>query len=154
MPPVTGRRPALALGALLLALVAPVLGPAAPASAAASPAEQVLGRRMDHARALRGIPPLDLQAALTRVARAQAERMADRNRLFHNPDLATDVTGYRFVGENVGFGPDAVTLFRAFMASAPHRANILDRDYDQVGVGAVLRGDRLWVAVVFRDPSG
>jgi uncharacterized protein YkwD len=38
------------------------------------------------------------------------------------------------------------------MASAPHRANILDRDYTQVGVGAIVRDGRVWVAEVFRRP--
>jgi hypothetical protein len=38
------------------------------------------------------------------------------------------------------------------MRSPGHRANILDRDYSEVGVGAVVRNGRLWVAEVFRQP--
>jgi hypothetical protein len=56
------------------------------------------------------------------------------------------------VGENVGYGPDALAVHVAFMRSPGHRANILDRDYSEVGVGAVVRGGRVWVAEVFRQP--
>jgi peptidoglycan hydrolase-like protein with peptidoglycan-binding domain len=56
------------------------------------------------------------------------------------------------VGENVGYGPDALTVHAAFMNSAPHRANILDRDYTEVGIGAVTVNGRVWVAEVFRRP--
>jgi len=62
------------------------------------------------------------------------------------------VTNWQYVGENVGYGPDALTVHVAFMNSPAHRANILDRDYTEVGVGAVVVGDRVWVAEVFRRP--
>ena len=38
------------------------------------------------------------------------------------------------------------------MHSPPHKANILDRDYTQVGIGAVVKNGRVWVAQVFRRP--
>jgi hypothetical protein len=38
------------------------------------------------------------------------------------------------------------------MQSAPHRANILDRDYTEIGIGAVVVNGRVWVAEVFRRP--
>ena len=78
--------------------------------------------------------------------------MAGRNTLYHNPNLTTDVKNWRWVGENVGYGPDALTVHVAFMQSAPHRANILDRDYTEVGIGAVVVNGRVWVAEVFRRP--
>ena len=40
------------------------------------------------------------------------------------------------------------------MASAPHRANILDRRMEQVGVGFVLVNGQLWVTEVFRSRAG
>ena len=57
------------------------------------------------------------------------------------------------MGENVGYGPDAVRVHVAFMNSPAHKANILDRDYTEVGIGAVLRNGRVWVAEVFRRPA-
>jgi uncharacterized protein YkwD len=66
--------------------------------------------------------------------------------------LTSAVPNWRYVGENVGYGPDAVTVHRAFMGSAPHRANILDQDFTRVGVGAVVRNGRVSVSEVFKTP--
>ena len=78
--------------------------------------------------------------------------MAAQKRLYHNPSLATQVTGWKYVGENVGYGPDVSTLFQAFMNSTPHRDNILDHDFTQIGVGAVTVSGTTWVSMVFREP--
>ena len=120
--------------------------------ASATTVEDTFTAKLNYARATRGIPRLHTRAILTQVAREQAHRMADRNTLYHNPRLTSDVPHWRWVGENVGYGPDAITIHVAFMQSPAHRANILDRDYTQVGVGAVVRDGRVWVAEVFRRP--
>ncbi|HEX4700107.1 MAG TPA: CAP domain-containing protein [Actinomycetes bacterium] len=149
-----GRGRALAALVAVLAVVttAFVAGAATAGPAGATSVEDVFTSQINQARAERGIPRLAVSAALVRVARGQAARMADQNLLYHNPNLTTEVTNWRWVGENVGYGPDALTVVVAFMESAPHKANILDRDYTQVGVGAVTVGDRVWVAEVFRRP--
>jgi hypothetical protein len=64
------------------------------------------------------------------------------------------VSNWRWVGENVGYGPDWRTVETAFMNSPGHRANILDRDYSQIGIGVVISGNRIWITQVFRSPSG
>jgi len=125
---------------------------AAPASAAATSAEQVFTTKINQARAARGIPRLATRDHLVAVARDWARTMATRSRLYHNPRLTSEVSNWRWVGENVGYGPDALTLHAAFMNSPGHRANILDRDYTEVGVGAVSVDGRVWVAQVFRRP--
>jgi peptidoglycan hydrolase-like protein with peptidoglycan-binding domain len=79
--------------------------------------------------------------------------MASKNSLYHNPNLTSDVKNWRWVGENVGYGGDSRSLHQAFMNSAPHRANILDRDFTEVGIGVVVRAGRVWVAEVFRKPA-
>jgi uncharacterized protein YkwD len=149
-----GRRRALAALVAVLAVVttAFVAGAATAGPAGATSVEDVFTSHINQARADRGIPRLAVSADLVRVARGQAARMASQNLLYHNPNLTTEVTNWRWVGENVGYGPDALTVVVAFMESAPHKANILDRDYTQVGVGAVTVGDRVWVAEVFRRP--
>jgi uncharacterized protein YkwD len=124
----------------------------APAAGAATTVEAIFTDQLNAARAERGLPLLETRRALVSVARQQAARMADRATLFHNPNLTSDVANWRWVGENVGYGPDALTVHVAFMSSPGHRANILDRDYTQVGVGAVVRDGRVWVAEVFRRP--
>ena len=64
--------------------------------------------------------------------------MASSNTLKHNPNLTSQVKGWHYVGENVGVGGDVSSLHAAFMASAPHKANILDKDYTQIGVGVAM----------------
>ncbi|HEY4314531.1 MAG TPA: CAP domain-containing protein [Actinomycetes bacterium] len=151
--PAGGRRALAALVAVLAVVTtAFVAGAATAGPAGATSVEDVFTSNINHARASRGIPRLAVSADLVRVARGQASRMASQDLLYHNPNLTSEVTNWRWVGENVGYGPDAETVVVAFMQSAPHKANILDRDYTQVGVGAVTVGDRVWVAEVFRRP--
>jgi uncharacterized protein YkwD len=144
------RSLAAVLTALSLVLAAFVTGAATAGPAGATSVEDTFTAKLNYARHSRGIPRLTVRSSLVTVARAQAHRMADRNTLYHNPNLTTDVTNWRWVGENVGYGPDALTVHVAFMQSAPHRANILDRDYTEVGIGAVVVNGRVWVAEVFR----
>jgi uncharacterized protein YkwD len=120
--------------------------------AGANTAENHLFARLNHARTTHSRPALTRRADLGEVARAQARRMAASRTLYHNPNLTTEVRNWRWVGENVGYAPDIATVHAAFMASPHHRANILDRDYTQVGVGVVTRDGRVWVAEVFRRP--
>lgn len=146
------QRALAALTALALALVAFVAATAAAGPASATTPESLFTGKINAERAARGVPRLAVRSDLVAVARAQAARMAAQNRLFHNPNLTRDVRNWRWVGENVGYGPDALTVHAAFMASPGHRANILDRDYTEVGVGAVTSNGRVWVAEVFRRP--
>lgn len=148
----TRRIAAALLTTLALVLTALVTGAATAAPAGATTVEDVFTHKLNHERAARGIPRLTVRSSLVWVARAQAARMASQNRLYHNPNLTTDVKNWRWVGENVGYGPDALTVHVAFMQSPGHKANILDTDYTEVGIGAVTVGDRVWVAEVFRRP--
>ena len=149
----TAHRITLALTTLALALAAVLTGTLTAAPAGATTAEDSLTARLNGARSDQGLPSLATRSDLVAVARAQATRMADSGTLYHNPNLTTDVTNWRWVGENVGYGPDVQTVHVAFMNSEDHRANILDTDYTEVGVGVVERGDRVWVAEVFRRPQ-
>lgn len=146
------RHVALLLTACLLAVTGVVLTVATPAGAAANDMEQAFTSRINAARSSAGLSALESRPALVSVAREWARQMASRQRLYHNPRLTQDVPNWRWVGENVGYGPDAQSIHVAFMNSPGHRANILDRDYTEVGVGAVRVDGRVWVAEVFRKP--
>jgi len=117
-----------------------------------SEAERSLAQQVDQARSVRGIRSLDSREGLSEVARDWAAQMARSGVLRHNPRLTAQVDNWRWIGENVGFGPDVRTVQEAFMRSPGHRANVLDRDYTQVGVGVVRRDGRVWVVQVFRRP--
>ncbi len=117
-------------------------------------AEQEFADLIDAARADAGLGSLLIYEDLVDDARAQAAAMAAAGELFHNPDLGSVTTGWWALGENVGYGFEVGALHDAFMASDGHRANVLG-DYDYLGVGVVMEGSAIWVAIVFMaGPEG
>lgn len=146
------HRALAAVTASLLVLAALVTGAATARPAGASTAEGAFTASLNGERTSRGIPALTVRAALVTVARAQAVRMANASLLYHNPNLATDVKHWRWVGENVGYGPSEAVVHAAFMHSPAHKANILDRDYTEIGIGTAIVDGRVWVAQVFDRP--
>lgn len=69
--------------------------------------------------------------------------------IYHNKNLATELPPFKAAGENVGMGPDCDSIHTTFMASAGHKANILDADYTQMGVGVYRNGDTIYVVEDF-----
>jgi len=147
-----GRR---ALSALLTAVLALAWVVVAAGQASAGPDEGSFAAAVNAARSGHAVAAMSLQSDLSAVARAQAQRCAEANELFHNPNLGAEVSGWQVVGENVGVGGDWRSIEDAFMASPEHRANILDPIFTQFGVGTAVSSDgSLWVSQVFRAPSG
>ena len=146
-------RLAKALCALLLVLSGvPLLGGTASASAAA---EQEFVTRLNDLRASRGLARLSVDARLTDVARAWSGRMAASGVMSHNPSLAAQApSGWQKLGENVGYGPTVVGLHDALVASPLHFANMVDRQFNAVGIGVVTSGNLIWVTQVFMQTSG
>jgi hypothetical protein len=137
---------------LLLVLIALVLG-LLPAGALASPSlEADAIARVNAERRARGIAELRAVSDLTAVAQRHSRTMADQGRLHHNPRLASDVSNWQRVAENVGVGRDVRVVHDAFMASDGHRANILDPRVTEIGIGIVTRDGRRWQTQVFRLP--
>lgn len=148
----TRRTTGWLLSAALLTSTFIGLNPA-PASATGPNTSSILSA-VNSARAGAGRRPLSLRSDLSAVAYRWSQHMAASGTLAHNPGLSSQVTHWRWVGENVGYGPDWHAVEVAFMSSPGHRANILDSDYSQIGIGVVVRGDRIWVTQVFKLPSG
>jgi peptidoglycan hydrolase-like protein with peptidoglycan-binding domain len=103
-------------------------------------------------RTAHGLPPLRYAGDLAAVAQQWSAHMASTGSLAHNPGLTSQVHNWRAVGENVGEGPTVEDLDAAFMNSAEHRANILDTDYQEFGVGWVKSDGLIWITIDFRDP--
>ena len=72
--------------------------------------------------------------------------------LCHRPDLThgLDVIEPNWQGgaENIGVGGDVQSLHNALVSSPGHFANMIG-NYNRVGVGVVVRGDRMWVTFDF-----
>ena len=109
--------------------------------------EQSLATMTNTARHWRELPRLVGRARLRAAAERQSVRMAKRGRLFHGSLAWT--SGLRCWGQNVGKGPSVRAVFRAFMRSADHRANMLDRSYRRAGYGVFKTGGAVWVTVNF-----
>lgn len=126
----------------------------APASAlAGGDAATELTSLVNAERAAAGLPALQVAGDLVDVATRHSSRMASAGNLHHNANLASEVSNWQRLTENVGRGPDARTIHDALMASPSHAANIRDPNVSQVGVGVVVSGDTLWVTQVFRQPE-
>src|SRR3954471_4909095 len=132
-----------------VATVAPV---AAFADGSASMESQFVAK-MNAARQSAGLRPYAVASDLTSVARQHSAQMASKQELYHNPNLTTQVQNWQAVGENVGEGPTVSDIHNAFMQSPEHKANILDHDFTQVGVGVVVdKNGIIWVTEDFRQP--
>lgn len=133
-----------------------LLTPLAPAQKFVPSAEQTLLQLANRRRAEHGLPPLTMDAALTRAARAHAGIIIRypapaEHQYPGEPDLLTRAsnTGARFstVAENVaGNGNSAAEIEQAWMHSPTHRANILDQRVNVVGI-AVIESHGLLYAV-------
>lgn len=120
-------------------------------------AEQEIFQLLNQARTQQGLPALESNAQLQQAARAHSQLMASRQKLSHQlrdePVMRERLamTGFYFDtdGENVGFNQTAEGAHQGFMHSPPHRANILNPDYNTVGIGVVERGGTIWVTEDF-----
>lgn len=144
------------LAATLAGLVTTSLAVIAlPGVAYAGPNEGDIFSAVNSARASAGLRGYAYAGDLAAAARGQAERMAASGELYHNPNLGSEVGGWSRIGENVAFAGDWRSAHQVLMNSSAHRAQILDSGYTQMGVGtAVGKDGTLWVAEVFRTPSG
>ncbi len=122
-----------------------------------SRAERELFAAVNQSRRAQGLAPLRWDDALAAAARRHAEVMAQRGSAQHGfqgePSLTTRVkqAGARFswLSENVTQGPTPRFIHSQFINSPSHRANILDRDMDSIGVGVVEQGGRLFAVEDF-----
>ena len=122
----------------------------------------------NQSRASAGLKALKVDSTLKTIARWRSKDMIDRDYFSH------DIPGYGKVfdklneigycynvaGENIGWNnyPDDVAtaaIHQAFMDSSGHRANILGKTYDVIGVGAYKgpTGKKMWT-VLFADKCG
>ena len=134
-----------------------------------SASESKLVSLTNQSRAAAGLKALKVDSKLTSIARSRSKDMIVRNYFSHtilgtnyNVFHLLDKAGYcyRIAGENIGWNnyPDDVattTVHRQFMNSAGHRANILGKSWDVIGVGAYKgpTGKKMWT-VIFADKCG
>lgn len=138
--------PRVEKGRTLLALVAAAfaLFAAQPSASASglSGQEQSLLRAINGARAAHGAPSLQVDAALQRAARSHSQSMLRTGRFDHGnwyARLRRHGARGRWLGENIAWGVGsygtATAIVQMWLASPPHRATLLKRSFQRVGVG-------------------
>ncbi len=104
-------------------------------------------------RASNGLPAFCVQPKLTTAARAHSQEMLEKDYFSHNSyngetfgarlkRFGYTSSGYSYytVGENISWGsgsygsPDSI--FKGWMNSTGHKANILNKNFRQIGIGA------------------
>jgi uncharacterized protein YkwD len=142
MLPSSARRVAvLALGILVLV---------AAACASPNPLSSDDASRINQLRASSGLRQLPRALELDLKAQAQAQRMANANTIFHSSSLAGGVSpGWQLIGENVAMAGSVAQAQKALEASPPHRENLLNAYFTEMGVGAVQKGNLVFVVQVF-----
>jgi uncharacterized protein YkwD len=127
---------------------------AAPESISAAKAERTVHCLVNKERSKRGLGKLDRQGELDRASREHSDHMVNRGCFAHEcpgePNLFQRLVQAGYLtnlgsllrwgyGENIAWGGGELgtpkSIVRAWMNSDGHRANILNRDFDQIGVG-------------------
>ncbi len=122
---------------------------AVPAQASAGSDESSFVRDINHERNTRGESTLVVYGDLVSVARQHSQDMANKGTIWHASDTPYKISGWTVYGENVGMGGSEPDLHRAFMNSPEHRDNILDAEFNEVGVGVVWKNNVLYVTEIF-----
>ena len=142
----------------------PTLRSAAPAGDAMG-AERRLLEAITTVRRRQDLPVLPVDAVLAEAARSHARDMVDNGFFAHVSPSSGDVTrrlhrrGVHFLRawENLGQGVSVDEIFREWMLSPSHRANLLDKQARQVGIGVALvqhgEARRLVAVCVLAQPT-
>lgn len=101
-------------------------------------------------RASRGLKPLNANWELSRVARYKSQDMANNKYFSHtSPTYGSPFNmiknfgiKYRSAGENIAYGERTpAQVVNSWWNSAGHRANMLNANYTDIGVGYVANGN-------------
>ncbi|MBX9680252.1 MAG: CAP domain-containing protein [Gemmataceae bacterium] len=150
--------------AVLLALAALVRSPAL-AEPKDEPAvkmtkeETYIFNELNRERKEKELTPLTSNSTLIRLARRHSTNMGKQDKMDHvldekNPsDRAKDI-GYNYMklGENIAYGKgvELDAIHKGWMDSKPHRENILNEDFAEVGVGIITDAQgKQWFTQVF-----
>lgn len=97
----------------------------------------------------KGLAPLEGNMQLWLKAGAWAQQMGQENNLHHSVLTDKITADWRKLGENVGKGGDLRAIYDALLRSPGHYANIVDSQFDYIGVGIYFDGTNYWVAQEF-----
>jgi hypothetical protein len=120
-------------------------------------AEQEIVRLVNRERQAQGLGALVMDERLRLVAREHSARMATEGEVEHQLPgepkfllrLQMQKLRYDASGENIAFNIDAAGAHAALMNSPGHRANILERQFNSIGVGVLRTRTGIYVTQDF-----
>jgi uncharacterized protein YkwD len=132
-----------------------------PAKFQMSKEEKQLFELTNKERKKKDLPPLKASPLLFKVARAHSANMAKQKKMDHvldgkKPNQRVKEAGYRYLstGENIAYGTlTQEEIMEKWMGSKPHRANILNKNFTEIGLGIVPDKDGVpYYTQVFGKP--
>jgi len=120
-----------------------------------------IGRKLfdlvNHERATRDIPQLRWSDELAKSALAHGQLVVEHQSLDHQftgeaglmQRIAEAGAHFNAVAENLAFADSADEIHSGLMGSPGHRHNILNPDYNAVGIAVLQSGDRLYAVQNF-----
>ncbi|RKO68230.1 CAP domain-containing protein [Desulfofundulus salinus] len=107
--------------------------------------EQQMVQLVNQERVRYGLAPLKVNMELVKVARLKAKDMVEKDYFSHtSPTYGSpfEMMGqfgitYRYAGENLAGAPTVEIAHKSLMNSPGHRANILNADFKEIGIGVV-----------------
>jgi uncharacterized protein YkwD len=106
---------------------------------------------VNHFRRQHGEAKLHMNRQTVRVAQRHSKKMASSRTLFHSSGVWTKLRTHNAScwGENIGMGPSVWRVFKAWVRSSEHRANMLNRRFRHTGIGVVRAHGALWITMIF-----
>lgn len=100
-------------------------------------------------RAKIGASALSINPQLTQIARLKSQDIATKNYFSHTSPtygspfemMKTYGISYLYAGENLALNATVQAAHQALMNSPGHKANILNKNFNQVGIGVVTKSD-------------
>ncbi|TYP46576.1 CAP domain-containing protein [Thermosediminibacter litoriperuensis] len=110
--------------------------------------EQEMLNLVNAERKKAGLKPLEIDMRLVDLSRKKSKDMIENNYFGHTsptygtPFQALKAAGvsYRYAGENIAGAPTVKRAHEGLMNSPGHRANILNPNYNRIGIGIVDGG--------------
>jgi len=111
-------------------------------------AEQQMYQMVNSQRISQGLAPLAFNNQLRNLARAHSDDMFRRGYFSHyTPEglspfdrMAKAGINYEYAGENLALAPSTSLAMQGLMNSPGHRANILNPNFHQIGIGVIDGG--------------
>lgn len=121
--------------------------------------ENEVVRLVNVERKKKGLAPLTANAQLSNVARLKSQDMINKKYFSHysptygSPFDMMKKFGIKFsyAGENIAMGQTTpAAVMKSWMNSPGHRANILNANYNQIGVGAAKSNRIYWTQMFIK----